>query len=212
MSGRQQVGLEDQRIIPLATPADDRQCDALVEGLLQGGIPVVEIALRAEPALAAIARIARRGDVAVGAGTVLSVDQAQRTVDHGASFLVTPGFDEAVVRWALDAGVPIIPGVMTPSEIQAARGLGLRRLKLFPAGLLGGTRALDAYGAVFRDVRFMPSGGVTQDTLRAHLAHPAVFAVSGSWMTNTAMLTAGAAAVARAAAAARGILREIDAA
>jgi 2-dehydro-3-deoxyphosphogluconate aldolase/(4S)-4-hydroxy-2-oxoglutarate aldolase len=210
VTGRQRVDPDAQRIIPLATPADDRQCDALVEGLLQGGIPVVEIALRADSALPAIARIAGRGDVAGGAGTVLGVDQAQRAVDHGASFLVTPGLDEAVVGWALDAGVPIVPGVMTPSEIQAARRLGLRRLKLFPAGLLGGTRALDAYGAVFRDVRFMPSGGVTQDTLRAHLAHPAVFAVSGSWMTNTAMLTAGADAVARAAAAARGILHDVD--
>lgn len=199
------TALGGQRIIPLATPADSAQADALADGLMLGGLPIVEVALRSDYALAALQRIAARRDIRVGAGTVLDVDQARAAIDAGAQFIVTPGLDATVVQCALDAGIEIVPGVMTPSEVQAARALGLRRVKLFPAGLLGGIEALDALGAVFRDVQFMPSAGVNQANLAEQLRHPSVFAVSGSWMTTTAILERGADAVATAAAAARSV-------
>lgn len=189
--------LFDFAVVPLASIADPSHVDPIGDGLVAGGLPVVEVALRGEHGLAAVEKLARRGDLLVGAGTVLSVEQAQQAIDAGAAFVVTPGLDAAVVTYVLDAGLPIVPGVLTPTEIQAARALGLRRLKLFPAGTFGGISLLDAYASVYRDVRFMPSGGVNPANLAEYLAHPAVFAASGSWIAGGA--GKGADAVADAA-------------
>jgi len=192
--------LFDFRVVPLASIAAADDIDAIGAGLVAGGLPVVEVALRGEHGMPGIARLAARGDLLVGAGTVLSVEQARAALDAGAGFLVTPGLDPEVVRFAQDAGVPIVPGVLTPTEVQAAIRLGLNRLKLFPAGVFGGLSILSAYADVYREVRFMPSGGVRQANLAEHLAHPAVFAASGSWIT--ASVAQGADAVAAAARAA----------
>jgi 2-dehydro-3-deoxyphosphogluconate aldolase/(4S)-4-hydroxy-2-oxoglutarate aldolase len=194
------IPLFDFPVIPLASIASADHIDAIGDGLVAGGLPVVEVALRGEHGLPAIRQLADRGDLLVGAGTVLTVEQGRAALDAGAGFIVTPGLDADVVRFAQDAGVPIVPGVLTPTEVQAALRLGLNRLKLFPAGVFGGLKILSAYADVYREVRFMPSGGVRQDTLAEHLAHPAVFAVSGSWITGS--VTQGADAVAAAARAA----------
>jgi 2-dehydro-3-deoxyphosphogluconate aldolase/(4S)-4-hydroxy-2-oxoglutarate aldolase len=188
------------RIVPLASVGDPDHIAAIGDGLVAGGLPVVEVALRGEHGMTALGRLAERGDLLVGAGTVLSVAQARAAMDAGAAFVVTPGLDAEVVRYVQDAGVPIIPGVLTPTEVQAAMGLGLTRLKLFPAGVFGGLGVLSAYADVYRDVRFMPSGGIRPENLGEHLSHPAVFAVSGSWITSAA--GDGADAVASAARAA----------
>ena len=171
-------------IIPLIGIEDPLHVDDVAAGLVAGGLPVAEVALRGEHGLSSLRRMAGRGDILVGAGTVLSVDQAREALDAGAAFVVTPGLDLDVVRYVRGAGVPLVPGVLTPSEVLAARSAGLRRLKLFPAGVFGGLKLLSAYADVFRDVQFMPSGGITQATLAAHLDHPAVFAVSGSWIAS----------------------------
>lgn len=173
-------------IIPLVSISDAAHIDVVGDGLVAGGLPIAEVALRGEYGLDALTRLAARGDILVGAGTVLSIDQAREAIDAGASFLVTPGLDAHVVRFAQDAGVPIIPGVLTPTEIQTALSLGLTRLKLFPAGVFGGLALLNAYAEVFRTVRFMPSGGINPANLRETLAHRAVFAASGSWITAAA--------------------------
>lgn len=191
------ASLFDFRVVPLASIASSDHIDPIGDGLVAGGLPVIEVALRGEHGLPAITRLAGRGDLLVGAGTVLSVGQARAALDAGAEFFVTPGLDPDVVHFAQEAGVPIVPGVLTPTEVQAAVRLGLDRLKLFPAGVFGGLSILSAYADVFRDVRFMPSGGVRQATLAEHLAHPAVFAASGSWITGCA--GQGADAVAEAA-------------
>jgi 2-dehydro-3-deoxyphosphogluconate aldolase/(4S)-4-hydroxy-2-oxoglutarate aldolase len=174
------------RIVPLASISDAAHVDAIGDGLVAGGLPVVEVALRGDLGMAALQRLAARGDLLVGAGTVLDVDQARAAQDAGASFLVTPGLDADVVRFAQDAGLPIIPGVLTATEIQAARNLGLSRLKLFPAGVFGALTLVGAYADVFRDVRFMPSGGINAANVGEVLAHPAVFAASGSWIVAAA--------------------------
>lgn len=191
--------LWSHRVIPLATISDTDAIDAIGDGLLRGGLPVVEVALRGELGLTAIDRLAQRVDLLVGAGTVLNVPQAREAIAAGARFVVTPGLDADVVRFVRDAGLPIIPGVLTPTEVQAARELGLRRVKLFPAGVFGGLALLGTLADVFRDMTFMPSGGVTPETLGSYLAHPAVFAASGSWITRPAPDTEGIAAAARAA-------------
>ncbi|MCI1017237.1 bifunctional 4-hydroxy-2-oxoglutarate aldolase/2-dehydro-3-deoxy-phosphogluconate aldolase [Microbacterium sp. C5A9] len=175
-----------QRIVPLASIADPAHVQAIGDGLVDGGLPVVEVALRGSHGAPALAALAARGDLLVGAGTVLSVEQARGALDAGAAFVVTPGLDAEVVRYVTGAGVPVVPGVLTPTEVQAAVTLGLDRLKLFPAGVFGGLALLDAYRDVYRSVRFMPSGGVRQDNLAEHLAHPSVFAASGSWITAAA--------------------------
>lgn len=185
------------RVIPLASISDPAHTSAIGDGLVAGGLPVVEVALRGEHGLSALAALAARGDLLVGAGTVLDVDQARAALDAGAEFVVTPGLDEAVVRFVQDAGVPIVPGVLTPTEVQAARALGLRRVKLFPAGVFGGLTLVEAYAAVYRDMAFMPSGGVSASNLGTFLAHPAVFAASGSWIVSGA--AEGADAVSAAA-------------
>ncbi|MGP6170166.1 bifunctional 4-hydroxy-2-oxoglutarate aldolase/2-dehydro-3-deoxy-phosphogluconate aldolase [Microbacterium sp. A196] len=178
--------LLEHRIIPLASVAQASDIDAIGAGLVAGGLPVVEVALRGEHGMPAIEKLAARGDLLVGAGTVLSVTQAKEAIAAGAQFVVTPGLDEDVVRFVQDAGLPIVPGVLTPTEIQAAMRLGLNRLKLFPAGPFQALSVLSAYADVYRDVRFMPSGGVTAENLREHLSHRAVFAASGSWITKRA--------------------------
>jgi len=191
--------LWSHRVIPLATISDTDAIDAIGDGLLRGGLPVVEVALRGELGLIAIDRLAKRVDLLVGAGTVLNVPQARAAIEAGARFVVTPGIDADVVRFVRDAGIPIIPGVLTPTEVQTARELGLRRVKLFPAGVFGGLALLSALADVFRDMTFMPSGGVTPETLGSYLAHPAVFAASGSWITRPAPDAEAIAAAARAA-------------
>ena len=172
-------------MIPLVSITDPTTVDDIADGLVWGGLPVAEIALRGEHGLTAIERMAARGDVIVGAGTVLSVEEAREALDAGATFVVTPGLDVEVMEFVCGAGIPIVPGVLTPSEVQAARLAGLHRLKLFPAGVFGGLKVLSAYADVFRDVQFMPSGGIKQENLAENLAHPAVFAASGSWITTS---------------------------
>lgn len=186
-------------VVPLATVADDAAADAIADGLVAGGLPVLEVTLRNAFGLAAIERIAARGDVTVGAGTVLDSEQLRRALDAGAAFVVSPGLDEEVVEAALAAGVPVLPGVQTATEVQRGLRLGLDRLKLFPAGVVGGLGLIGALAPVFPEVRFMPSGGVSAANLADYLAHPAVFAASGSWIASAERVAAGADAIAEAA-------------
>lgn len=191
--------LELGGVVPLATVADESSADAIADGLVAGGLPVLEVTLRNAFGLAAIERIAARGDVVVGAGTVLDVEQLRRALDAGARFVVSPGLAEDVVEAALAAGVPVLPGVQTATEVQRGVRLGLDRLKLFPAGVAGGLGLVGALAPVFPDVRFMPSGGVSAANLGDYLAHPAIFAASGSWIASPERVAAGAEAVADAA-------------
>lgn len=189
-------------VVPLATIEDGADAEVIAEGLVAGGLPVLEVALRNDYGLDAIAKIASRGDVRVGAGTVLSVNQLLESLDAGASFIVAPGLDEEVVEAGLAAGVPVLPGIMTPSDVQRGLRLGLRRFKLFPAGVAGGLPLIDALAPVFPGIGFMPSGGVKEDNLADYLAHSAVFAASGSWITSRDRVASGPDAVAAAARAA----------
>ena len=197
-------------VVPLATIDDARTADVLADGLVAGGLPVLEVALRNKYGMAAIERIAARGDVLVGAGTVLDREQLQRALDVGAAFVVAPGLDEEIVEAALEAGVPVLPGVMTPSDIQRGMRLGLHQLKLFPAGVAGGLALINALAPVFPRISFMPSGGVSAANLGEYMAHPAVFAASGSWIAAPARITAGVEAVAQAAREAVALRAETD--
>jgi 2-dehydro-3-deoxyphosphogluconate aldolase/(4S)-4-hydroxy-2-oxoglutarate aldolase len=192
--------LAGHRLVPLAAPATPAEAAALADGLVAGGIGIVEVALRTDHAMEALRTIAARGDLVAGAGTVLDAEQARAAIDAGARFLVSPGLSAEVVSVAQAAGVAVLPGIMTASEVMAARDMGLRAVKLFPANVVGGLALLDAYASVFPDVTFMPSGGVSEATLAEHLAHPAVAAVSGSWLAAGPAMREGADAIATIAA------------
>ncbi|MGO1775238.1 MAG: bifunctional 4-hydroxy-2-oxoglutarate aldolase/2-dehydro-3-deoxy-phosphogluconate aldolase [Agrococcus casei] len=189
-------------VVPLATLADEAAADAVADGLVAGGLPIVEVALRSPYSLQGLARLAARGDLAVGAGTVITPEQLRAAIDAGASFIVSPGLDPEIVEGALAAGVAVLPGVATASDVQRGIRLGLSRLKLFPAGVLGGLALVKAFAPVFQGVQFMPSGGVNEGSLGDYLAHLSVFAASGSWIASDDRVRAGADAVAEAARAA----------
>lgn len=176
--------LEAKRVVPLVQSDDPKTALKISEALLEGGLDVLEVVLRTDAALDCLEAIAKEFPNAhVGAGTVLSADQSKEVIRRGASFIVSPGLDAASVNVANDAGVPILPGISTATELQQAWNMGLRTVKLFPASLVGGPKMLKALSSVFRDVRFMPTGGVSPTNLNEYLAVPAVLACGGSWLT-----------------------------
>ena len=175
--------LERIRVVPLAT-LDASVARRVGETLVEAGLPCIEIAFRAPGAVEAIREAARVEGLLVGAGTVLRPEQARAAADAGAAFAVAPGLSEEVVAASAAAGLPFFPGVATPTEIEHARRLGLRVLKLFPANLLGGPGFLRAVAAAYPDVRFIPTGGVDAYTLAEYLAMPNVLACGGSWLAN----------------------------
>ena len=172
----------------------DRAADAVpvAEALIAGGIPVFEITLRTEAALSAIGEIAKRfPDALTGAGTVLSKSQATQAIDAGAQFIVSPGWDDDVVDTAIAAEISVVPGVATPSEVQRARRHGLGLLKFFPASVAGGVPMLKALSAVYSDVSFVPTGGVSAKNLTDYLSVPNVIACGGSWLTPAGPIAEG---------------------
>lgn len=188
--------LDGQRLVPLAAPANATQTESLRAGLLKGGLNIVEIGLRTSYAMTALENLAKSNDLIVGAGTVLDAAQAEAAIDAGARFIVTPGFADDIFEVTQRRGVPIVPGTASATEVLRAHQAGLRFVKLFPANVLGGLKFVTALHAAFGDMKFMPSGGVSEATLAEHLAHPAIQAASGSWLTSNEMLEQGSEAVA----------------
>lgn len=178
-------------VIPVIVIEDENDAEPLAEALLEGGLDVIEVTFRTAAAPAALERIvAGFPEMVVGAGTVVTQEQARRCVDLGVSFGVAPGFNPATVRQFQASGVPFIPGVLSPSEIEGAFGLGCTLLKFFPAGAAGGPKMLRAlagpYGSL--GVRFCPTGGVSVDNMNEYLSLPEVFAVGGSWLAGKSQI------------------------
>jgi 2-dehydro-3-deoxyphosphogluconate aldolase/(4S)-4-hydroxy-2-oxoglutarate aldolase len=143
----------------------------------------MEITFRTACAAECISVISKEvPDMIVGAGTVINVDQAMVAVENGAKFIVSPGLDEGVVLWAKGNNIPVIPGTVTPTEIMRAISLGLNVLKFFPADVYGGIKALKALAAPFGQVKFLPTGGVSEANLTEFIENKAVAAVGGSWV------------------------------
>lgn len=179
-------------VVPLVQSNDRDEAVAIAQALLDGGMLVLEVVLRTDAAYECLQAITEAfPEVEVGAGTVLSGVQAEKAIAHGATFIVSPGLHESVVRVAQDRGLPVLPGIATATELQQAWNMGLRTVKFFPAGLSGGTKMLKALSSVFRDVTFMPTGGVSADNLSDFLAVPSVIACGGSWLTPSGVIAAG---------------------
>jgi 2-dehydro-3-deoxyphosphogluconate aldolase / (4S)-4-hydroxy-2-oxoglutarate aldolase len=176
------------RVLPVVAVEDAAVVDDLCAALLDGGITCIEITFRTDAAAAALERAAEVDGMLVGAGTVLTVEQAHSAARAGASFAVAPGTDDEVVSACADAGLPFFPGIATPSELGHALRLGCSTVKVFPASTLGGPAFLRAVSATFPHARFIPTGGVDADSLAAYLAVPSVLACGGSWICEAALV------------------------
>jgi len=179
-------------VVPVVKIERAEDAVALGKALLAGGLPCAEITFRTAAAEEAIRRISSSlPEVIVGAGTVLSVDQADKAVSAGARFIVSPGFNHKVVDWCLQNEIPVTPGVLTPTEIDMALHRGLNVLKFFPAEAMGGITTLKAISAPYGGVKFIPTGGINQNNLADYLALPSVHCCGGSWLVKANLISAG---------------------
>ena len=183
--------LSAARLVPVVVLDNATDADALAGALVAGGLPVAEVTFRTAAAQDSIRAMVARGDILVGAGTVLTSAQVDQAVRAGARFVVSPGLSRAVVERCQEHGVLALPGAVTATEVQAALELGLTAVKFFPAGTSGGAAAIKALAAPFSGVRFVPTGGVGPKNLSEYLAIPAVAAVGGSWMVPRDLVRAG---------------------
>ena len=180
------------RVVPVVRLPDPGLAVPLARTLVDAGLPVIEITFRAAGAAAAIRAVRQEVPaMLVGAGTVLSVEQADQAIAAGASFVVAPGTNPKVIARVLGAGLAMIPGVATPSEIEANLERGLDVMKLFPAEAVGGVAFLRAVRGPYPGVSFVPTGGVSESNLASYLAEPNVLACGGTWIAPSAVLEAG---------------------
>ncbi|TQL02953.1 bifunctional 4-hydroxy-2-oxoglutarate aldolase/2-dehydro-3-deoxy-phosphogluconate aldolase [Cellulomonas sp. SLBN-39] len=183
--------LAAHRLVPVIVIDEAKDADALGAALVGGGLPVAEVTFRTAAAADAIRVLRDRGDVLVGAGTVLTPAQVDAAVDAGADYVVSPGTSRAVIERCAERGVLALPGAVTATEVQAALELGVSTVKFFPAGTSGGAPAIAALAAPFGGVRFVPTGGVGPKNLGDYLALACVAAVGGSWMVPRDLVRAG---------------------
>ena len=172
-------------IIPVVKINDAKKAMPLAKALAAGGLAAAEITFRTDAAEDAIREISTAcPDMLVGAGTVLTIDQAQRAMNAGAKFIVSPGFNPKVVKWCLDNGITPLPGCTTPSEIEGALELGLKVVKFFPAEQSGGLAKIKAMSAPYGGIKFMPTGGVSLDNVNDYLNDKCIIACGGSFMVK----------------------------
>ena len=179
-------------VVPVVKIERAEDAVELGRALLAGGLPCAEITFRTAAAEDAIRQISSSlPEIIVGAGTVLSVDQADKAISAGARFIVSPGFNQKVVDWCLQNEIPVTPGVLTPTEIDMALDRGLNILKFFPAEAMGGITTLKAISAPYGGVKFIPTGGINQNNLADYLALPSVHCCGGSWLVKANLISAG---------------------
>ena len=179
-------------IIPVVVLNDADAAVPTARALLRGGIDVMEITFRTAAAQASIARVtAEVPEMKVGAGTVVTVQQARDAVAAGAKFLVSPGSDADIIREAAALNTPIVPGVVTPSEIMLGLKLGVKVFKFFPAESYGGLKTIKALSGPFPQIKFSPTGGINQENAGEYFKNPKIQAVGGSWMVSAKMIEAG---------------------
>ncbi len=185
--------LRQLRVLPIITIDDATQAVALADALAAGGLSSLEVTFRTPAAGEAIRRIAaERPHLLLGAGTVLTTDQAQRAKAAGATFVLSPGLNRRVVAWCQEHDLPIFPGVCTPTDIEMAVEQGLTAVKFFPAEPIGGLTYIKAVAAPFPGLEFMPTGGINAENVAKYLAYERVIACGGSWMAPQSWIAEGA--------------------
>jgi 2-dehydro-3-deoxyphosphogluconate aldolase/(4S)-4-hydroxy-2-oxoglutarate aldolase len=181
----------DLKLIPMVVLDYADHAVPFADALVNGGLPIAEITFRTAAAESAIRTLAQRGDLLVGAGTVLNTEQADRAIGAGAQFIVAPGTNAKVVEHVLKRGATMCPGVVTPTDIELAMSLGVTTLKFFPAEPMGGVATLKALAGPYPDVRFIPTGGITPELLPSYLNLASVVACGGSWLAPRHLLAEG---------------------
>lgn len=179
------------RVVPVVAIQNADDSMQLADTLIEGGLPCAEITFRTDAAVDAMRIMAKRGDILVGAGTVLKVDQVKAAVDVGARFMVSPGFNSKVVGYCVENNITVTPGVCTPSDIEAALDFGLEVLKFFPAEAFGGLKTLKAMSGPYGSVKFVPTGGISPGNLVDYLLFPKTLACGGTWVAKSNLITEG---------------------
>ncbi|MGN8632480.1 bifunctional 4-hydroxy-2-oxoglutarate aldolase/2-dehydro-3-deoxy-phosphogluconate aldolase [Blautia sp. HCP3S3_G3] len=184
--------IQETGIIPVVVLNDAKDAAPLAKALCEGGLPCAEVTFRTEAAEESIRIMSREfPEMFVGAGTVLTTEQVDRAVDAGAKFIVSPGLNPKVVKYCIEKGVPVTPGVCTPSEVEQAIELGLDVVKFFPAEPAGGLNMIKAMAAPYVGMKFMPTGGINPKNVREYLAYDRILACGGSWMVKGSLVEAG---------------------
>lgn len=176
-------------LVPVVKIEDASKAVSLAKALIDGGLPCAEVTFRTTAARDAIAAItAKYPDMLVGAGTVLTIENAEKAIAAGAKFIVSPGFNPAVVDYCISKKIPVVPGVNNPSGVEAGLEKGLEVLKFFPAEASGGVAMLDALAGPFANVQFMPTGGIELKNLADYAKRSNVLAIGGSWMVKADLI------------------------
>ncbi len=179
-------------IIPVIAIDKAEHAEPLAAALSEGGLPCAEVTFRTSAAREAIGKIsAKFPNMLLGAGTVLTVEQVKAAWDAGAKYIVSPGINRRVVEFCLSEGIPVTPGVSTPSDVELAMELGLEVVKFFPAEAAGGLPFLKALAGPYGKVRYIPTGGIDESNLLAYLKFPKTFACGGSWMVKSDLISSG---------------------
>ncbi len=177
--------IEQLRLVPVVVINREEDAEGVLGALVRGGLPVAEITFRTACAPYAIKLACEKfPEMLAGAGTVINAEQCEKAIECGAKFIVSPGLSEDVAAVCRKHGVPYYPGIVTPTEIIRAISLGLTDLKFFPASNYGGLKTIKALAPVFPQVRFMPTGGVSEDNVLEYLGYDRIFAAGGSWMVK----------------------------
>lgn len=186
--------LSSYGVVPVITIESVESALPLADALIEGGLPVAEITFRTEAAADVISLLAKeRPEIVLGAGTVLSPVNMQKAKDCGATFAVAPGLSPDLVKKAQDIGLPFVPGINNPTDIEAALSLGCKTLKFFPAEASGGIKYLNAIAAPYKHtgVNFIPTGGINANNLSGYLELPVILACGGTWIAKKADMETG---------------------
>lgn len=179
----------DLGIVPVVKIDDANKAEGLAKAMIDGGLPCAEVTFRTDAAEEAIRRItAKYPEMMVGAGTVINPELAEKAVNAGAKFIVSPGLNPDTVKWCIERNIPVVPGVATPSDIEKGLSLGLKVLKFFPAESSGGVKMLKDLSGPFPQVKFMTTGGINPDNLPDYAKTANVLAIGGSWMVKADLI------------------------
>ncbi len=179
-------------IVPVVVLDDPKDAAPLAKALCEGGLPCAEVTFRTAAAEESIKIMTSQfPDMLVGAGTVLTAEQADRAAAAGARFIVSPGLNPTVVKHCMEKGLPVVPGTATPSDVETAISLGLDTVKFFPAEQAGGIAMIKAMAAPYTQMKFMPTGGINAKNLNSYLAFDKVLACGGSWMVKKELISSG---------------------
>ncbi len=191
MSNSVDAVIKAHRLLPVIEIQDVAQAEPLAAALMAGGLPVAEVTFRSKAAPEAVRLMRKTEGLCVGAGTIINVEQAELAISSGAQYLVSPGCFPKVIAYAKSKGIPIFPGIATPTDIGTALECGIDVVKFFPAEAYGGLNTLKSLSGPFPQVRFVPTGGISEKNLASYLAHPKVLACGGSWMVEKSLLNEG---------------------